>query len=120
MGKKWRFGANYVINSKLYARFQVDADRTDSDRAGLQPVMLPSFDYLDLRGSYSFDLANVSWKVSLNVQNALNNIYISDGFETFFTNPVSGEKEQGTIENGRLEGYWSYGRTLSLSLKMLF
>ena len=119
-GKGWRFGANYVHNSKLYARFEVDADRTDPDRSGLQPVMLPSFGYLDLRGSYSFDLAGISWRASVNVQNALNNIYISDGFETFVTNPQTGVKEQGTVENGRLEGYWAYGRTISASLKMMF
>ncbi len=119
-GKGWRFGANYVHNSKLYARFEVDADRTDPDRSGLQPVMLPSFGYLDVRGSYSFDLAGMSWRASVNVQNALNNIYISDGFETFVTNPQTGVKEQGTVENGRLEGYWAYGRTVSASLKMMF
>jgi hypothetical protein len=120
LGEKWRFGANYVYNNKLYARFQVDADRTDPDRAGLQPVMLPSFGYLDLRGSYSFQAGGVSWKASINIQNASNSIYISDGFETFFTNPETGVKEPGTIENGRIEGYWAYGRTISASLKMLF
>jgi hypothetical protein len=82
--------------------------------------MLPSFGYLDLRGSYSFQAGGVSWKASINIQNASNSIYISDGFETFFTNPETGVKEPGTIENGRIEGYWAYGRTISASLKMLF
>lgn len=121
LGKGWRLGANYVQNSKLYARFEVDVDRTDPDRAGLQPVMLPSFGYLDARASYSFDIAGVSWRASVNVQNVLNNIYISDGFETFvITNLETGAKEQGTIENGHMEGYWAYGRTISASLKMMF
>jgi len=121
LGKGWRLGANYVQNSKLYARFEVDADRTDPDRAGLQPVMLPSFGYLDARASYLFDIAGVSWRASVNIQNVLDNIYISDGFETFFiANPETGVKEQGTVENGRMEGYWAYGRTISASLKMIF
>lgn len=115
-----RIGANYVYNWNLYARFQVDTDRTNPDRAGLQPVMLPAYGYLDLRGSYRFEAAGMSWMASLNIQNALNNIYISDGFETFVTDPQTGEKIQGTVENGKLEGYWAYGRTLSATLKMMF
>jgi hypothetical protein len=118
--KRLRIGANYVYNWNLYARFQVDTDRTNPDRAGLQPVMLPAYGYLDLRGSYRFEAAGMNWMVSLNVQNALNNIYISDGFETFVTDPQTGEKIQGTVENGKLEGYWAYGRTFSATLKMMF
>ena len=118
--KRFRLGANYVYNWNLYARFQVDTDRTNPDRQGLQPVMLPAFGYLDLRGSYRFDAAGLTWRASLNVQNALDNIYISDGFETFMTDPQTGEKIQGTVENGKLEGYWSYGRTVSASIKMMF
>lgn len=118
--KSLRIGANYVHNWNLYARFEVDADRTNPDRAGLQPVKLPEFGYLDLRASYRFETGGLGWMASLNIQNALNNIYISDGFETFVTNPQTGAKEQGTIENGKLEGYWAYGRTISASLKMSF
>ena len=118
--KGLRVGANYVHNWNLYARFEVDADRTNPDRAGLQPVMLPEFGYLDLRASYRFETGGLGWMASLNVQNALDNIYISDGFETFVTNPQTGVKEQGTVENGKLEGYWAYGRTLSATLKMMF
>jgi outer membrane receptor protein involved in Fe transport len=118
--KGLRVGANYVHNWNLYARFEVDADRTNPDRAGLQPVMLPEFGYLDLRASYRFETGGLGWMASLNVQNALDNIYISDGFETFVTNPQTGVKEQGTVENGKLEGYWAYGRTFSATLKMMF
>ena len=118
--KRLRLGANYVYNWNLYARFQVDTDRTNPDRAGLQPVMLPAYGYLDVRGSYRFEAAGMKWMASLNVQNALDNIYISDGFETFVTDPQTGEKIQGTVENGKLEGYWAYGRTLSATLKMMF
>ena len=115
-----RLGASYVRNWNLYAQFEVDSDRTNPDRAGLQPVSLPSFGYLDLRMNQTFDLGGMKWRWSVNVQNALDNIYISDGFETFVTNPVTGEKEQGTVENGMLEGYWAYGRTFSASIKMMF
>jgi hypothetical protein len=36
------------------------------------------------------------------------------------TDPQTGEKIQGTVENGKLEGYWAYGRTLSATLTMMF
>ena len=55
--KRLQIGANYVYNWNLYARFQVDTDCTNPDRAGLQPVMLPAYGYLDLRGSYRFEAA---------------------------------------------------------------
>ena len=81
---------------------------------------MPSYGYLDVRASKNFKIGDLSWTASVNVQNVLDNIYISDGFETFFTDPFTGERQQGTVENGRLEGYWSYGRTISASLKMRF
>lgn len=118
--KRLRLGANYVYNWNLYAQFQVDSDRTNPDRAGMQPVMLPAYGYLDVRGSYRFEAAGLNWMASVNVQNALDNIYISDGFETFVTDPQTGDKIQGTVENGKLEGYWAYGRTISATLKMMF
>ena len=118
--KRLRIGANYVHNWNLYAQFQVDSDRTNPDRQGLQPVLLPAYGYLDVRGSYRFEAAGFNWLASLNIQNALDNIYISDGFETFVTDPQTGEKIQGTVENGKLEGYWAYGRTISATLKMMF
>ena len=82
--------------------------RTNPDRAGLQPVMLPAYGYL--RGSYRFEAAGMNWMASLNVQNALNNIYISDGFETFVTDPQTGEKIQGTSKTQarRLPGVWPH------------
>lgn len=116
----FRLGAQYVQNWRLYAQFAVDQDRTDEERRGLQPVTMPSYGYLDARASKRFRIGDLDWTASVNVQNVLDNIYMSDGFETFFTDPFTGARQQGTVENGRLEGYWSYGRTVSASLKMRF
>ena len=33
----------------------------------------------------------------------MNNIYIGDEFETFVTDPQTGEKIRGTVENGKLQ-----------------
>jgi hypothetical protein len=52
---------------------------------------------------------------------------MNEADETWFTPAVEWapgvpqpEKEQGTVENGKLEGYWSYGRTVSFSVKIGF
>jgi hypothetical protein len=105
---------------RLYARFQVDLDRTDEERAGLQPVQLPDYGYLDLNLGKDFNIKGVGCRLQANVQNALDHVYMSDGFETFFTDPMTGEKLQGTVENGKLEGYWSYGRTVALTWRVTF
>lgn len=116
----WSLGASYVYNMRFYARFQVDLDRTDEERAGLQPVQLPDYGYLDLNLGKDFNIKGVGCRLQANVQNALDHVYMSDGFETFFTDPMTGEKLQGTVENGKLEGYWSYGRTVALTWRVTF
>ena len=113
-----RLGASYVYNWNLFAQFNVDSDRTNPDYAGLQPVELPAYGYLDVRASKVFRLDGWNCRVGINVQNALDNIYMNEADETFFTDPFTGDKLQGTVGNGRLEGYWSYGRTFSLSVKV--
>ncbi len=113
-----RVGASYVYNWNLFAQFNVDSDRTNPDYAGLQPVELPAYGYIDLRASKLFRLDGWNCRVAVNVQNALDNIYMNEADETFFTDPFTGDKLQGTVANGRLAGYWSYGRTISLSVKV--
>ena len=116
----WAWGASYVYNTRLYARFQVDLDRTAPERAGLQPVALPDYGYLDVNVGKDFVLRGARCRLQANVQNALDHIYMSDGFETFYTDPQTGTKLQGTVENGKLEGYWSYGRTVALTWRVAF
>lgn len=113
-----RVGASYVYNWNLFAQFNVDTDRTNPDYQGLQPVELPAYGYLDLRASKVFRFDGWNCRLGVNVQNALDNIYMNEADEMFYTDPFTGDKFQGTIENGGLAGYWSYGRTISLSLKV--
>lgn len=126
-------GVSYIFNDKLYAKFDPAIDRTHlhPERVGFQPVLLPSFGYVDARIRYKFDPID-DWggariTLSLNVQNVTDNHYISDGFEEWrkeqIYDPVTWElieetNYQGTVENGYLEGWYAYGRTISLSVKM--
>jgi outer membrane receptor protein involved in Fe transport len=128
----FEMGLSYIFNVKLYAKFDPAIDRTQlhPERIGFQPVLLPSFGYLDARIRYKFDPID-SWggariALSLNIQNVTNNRYISYGFEEWRTEQVYDENwnvieernYQGTVENGFLQGWHAFGRTLSFSVKM--
>jgi outer membrane receptor protein involved in Fe transport len=118
--KNFRIGASYVYNMNLYAQFEIDQDRDDETRIGMQPVQLEDYGYLDANLSWNTRARGLDVRLGLNVQNAMNTIYMNEADETWITNPQTGVKEQGTVENGKLEGYWSYGRTVSFSVKIGF
>jgi hypothetical protein len=118
--KNFRMGASYVYNMNLYAQFEIDQDRDDESRIGMQPVQLEDYGYLDANLSWNTRARGLDVRLGLNVQNAMNTIYMNEADETWITNPQTGVKEQGTVENGQLEGYWSYGRTVSFSVKIGF
>ena len=118
--KNFRIGASYVYNMNLYAQFEIDQDRDDESRIGMQPVQLEDYGYLDANLSWNTRARGLDVRLGLNVQNAMNTIYMNEADETWITNPQTGVKEQGTVENGKLEGYWSYGRTVSFSVKIGF
>ena len=118
--KNFRAGASYVYNTRLFAQFEIDQDRDDEERIGIQPIELPSYGYLDCNLNWFTRKDGLDISLGLNIQNALNEIYMNEADETWITNPTTGIKEQGTIENGRLQGYWSYGRTISFSVKVGF
>ena len=63
---------------------------------------------------------DLNYTIGVNVKNAMNNIYMNEAIETWITDSTTGEKVQGTVENERLEGYWSFGRTVSISAKVTF
>ena len=118
--KNFRIGASYVHNMNLYAQFEIDQDRDDETRIGMQPVQLENYGYIDANLSWNARARGLDVRLGLNVQNAMNTIYMNEADETWITNPQTGVKEQGTVENGQLEGYWSYGRTVSFSVKIGF
>ena len=118
--KNLRLGMSYVYNTRLYARFDVDQDRDDEERIGVQPVQLPSYGYLDAFLNWNLRMNDLNYTIGVNVQNAMNNIYMNEAIETWITDPTTGEKVQGTVENERLEGYWSFGRTVSISARVAF
>lgn len=126
-------GVSYIYNDKLYAKFDPAIDRThlNPERIGFQPVLLPSFGYIDARIRYKFEpidaWGGARFDLSVNVQNVTNNHYISDGFEEWRKDQVYDTETwelleetnyQGTAENGFLTGWYAYGRTVSVSIRM--
>ena len=118
--KNFRVGLSYVYNTRLFAQFEIDQDRDDEDRIGVQPVELPSYGYLDGFVNWNMRSKGLDYSIGLNVQNALNNIYMNEADETWFTDSQTGVQLQGDYENGRLQGFWSFGRTISISAKVGF
>ena len=81
---------------------------------------MPSYGYLDAFLNWNLRMNDLNYSIGVNVQNAMNNIYMNEAIETWITDPATGEKVQGTVENERLEGYWSFGRTVSISARVAF
>ena len=118
--KNFRIGASYVYNTRLYSQFEIDQDRDDEERIGVQPVELPSYGYVDGFVNWHIHKKGLDYSIGLNIQNATNNIYMNEADETWFTDPQTNNQLQGTYDNGRLEGFWAFGRTISVSAKVGF
>ena len=118
--KNLRVGASYVYNTRLYSQFEIDQDRDDEERIGVQPVQLPDYDYIDCFLNWNTRKDGIDYSVGLNIQNLTDNIFMNEADETWFTDPQTNEQLQGTYDNGRLEGYWGFGRTVSVSVKLGF
>tara|TARA_B110000444_G_C18839550_1_gene598006 strand:- start:477 stop:1031 length:555 start_codon:yes stop_codon:yes gene_type:complete len=79
----FRAGSSYVYNTRLFAQFQIDLDRDDEERIGIQAVELSSFGYLDCNLNWFTRKDALDISLGLNIQNALNNIYINEADETW-------------------------------------
>ena len=83
-------------------------------------MQLPDYDYIDCFLNWNTRKDGIDYSVGLNIQNLTDNIFMNEADETWFTDPQTNEQLQGTYDNGRLEGYWGFGRTVSVSVKMGF
>lgn len=125
-------GANYEIISglRLYGNYYY-ADRVFADfnvarediflEPGNQAWQLPAYSLVDGGVSYNFTLGglNLTWR--LNINNLLNNEYISESETNILYNPEDPEDveygENGSIRN---VAYFGFGRTWNMGLKVRF
>eukprot|EP01029_Cantina_marsupialis_P010118 TRINITY_DN2314_c0_g2_i1.p1 TRINITY_DN2314_c0_g2~~TRINITY_DN2314_c0_g2_i1.p1 ORF type:complete len:856 (-),score=150.62 TRINITY_DN2314_c0_g2_i1:2397-4964(-) len=101
-----KLGVNYNYYADLYSYFKV-SDRTDiNDRN--QAWKMPDYGLFDLNVKYDFEIAGLESTLYGNVFNLLNTEYLSDA--------TDGENHDWRSAYG----YYGFGRTASLRLKVRF
>lgn len=93
--------ADYFFNDRLYANFSLDQD-TQFQSEGGQVLELPSYSLVDLGASYTFPISDYKMTIRLNVNNLLDEWYISE----LTTNGSSVMESQGFVGFGRT---WNAG-----------
>lgn len=93
--------ADYFLNDRLYAAFSLDQD-TQFQSEGGQVLELPSYSLVDLGASYTFPISDYKMTIRFNVNNLLDEWYISE----LTTNGNSVMDSQGFVGFGRT---WNAG-----------
>lgn len=97
--------ADYYMADNLYANFDIDDSDFQSDGASV--IELPSYSLVDAGISYSFPVGNYNLTARFNVNNLLDQWYISESF----TN------NEDLMSN---KGFVGFGRTWNAGLKFAF
>ena len=106
--------ADYFFNDRLYANFSLDQDSQFQSEGG-QVLELPSYSLVDLGAAYTFPISDYKMTIRLNVNNLLDEWYISEltsnNFDPAQTN------EQNVLNS---QGFVGFGRTWNAGLKFHF
>ncbi len=102
-----KIGATYKYFGNNYAKFSID-NRTNASEEGVDAWQIPNYQLLDANIRYNFKISKFNATLVGNVDNVLDNEYISDALDGIghdeATSPV----------------YYGYGRTWRISLKVKF
>lgn len=103
-------GALVYLNYTYYDNLYADFDITDGQFYEPNPVIvkLPSYGLVDLGGSYKFDLGKMEMSLRFNVNNLLDEEYVAE----LDTNIDDDFKKN--------QGFYGFGRTWNLGLKVKF
>jgi hypothetical protein len=96
----------YQFNDRIFADF--DPTQRDNPEDLSQSYMFPSYGVINLYMSIPFKLGNSYGKIQLNGYNVLDKKYI-----------VTGE-DGANHDLDSFRGFWSFGRTISIGLKLNF
>ncbi|MCG8308195.1 MAG: TonB-dependent receptor [Cytophagales bacterium] len=114
--------ANYYYANNLYADFNIVEDDFFFEE-GSQAWKLPSYGLVDIGAFYTFKVSKVDFTLRLNVNNVLDDEYISESDTNKLYDPESGsdrlipDSENGSVSN-RI--FYGFGRTWNLGLKVRF
>jgi len=104
--RQFDLGINWIWYDRLYADFD-PAKRTNPDDTD-QSFRIPSYSSMDIHAGFPFEIGKLNCYANISCFNALNSQNIIRG--------VDGETHDITS----FQGYWSFNRTFSFSLKMNF
>ncbi len=107
-----RIGADWTLYARNYAYYSLSGSNLSlgQEKTILDPWKVPTASQIDLNASYKLKIAGLNTTISGNVNNLLNYFYISKAY-----NPQSGEVSPESIY-----GYYAFGRTASVRLKVNF
>ena len=106
-----RIYADYYLADRLYAQFNIDESQFLAP--GGQVVKLPSYALVDAGFSYKLPLENFDATLLFNMNNVLDNKYVSELVTNITDNPDTPEVDE--FMNNK--GFYGFGRTWNLGLR---
>ena len=112
LGNGLRIGADWTLYARNYAYYSLSGSNLGlgQEKTILDPWRVPTASQIDLNASYRFKIGGLSTTLSGNVNNLLNYFYLSKAY-----NPQS-----GVVSSESIYGYYAFGRTASVRLKVNF
>ena len=113
--------ANYYFANNLYADFDI-GDET-FEQPGRTAWRLPSYGLMDLGAFYNFNVSKVGFTLRVNVNNVLDNEYLSESDTNYLYDPedtddrLIPDSENGSVDN---RVFYGFGRTWNVGLKVRF
>lgn len=111
--------ASYYYADDLYADFNVATDGAFLT-PGNQAWQLPGYSLVDAGASYSFKVGNLDLVLRLNVNNVLDEEYISESETNILYDPASESAKIGNNGSTRNVVLYGFGRTWNAGLKIRF
>ena len=117
--KGFRIGADWLFNFRNYSDYSLTSSALSNNVSYIddikpliveEPWEIPFGNELNVNVSYNFKIGGLYATIYGNVNNVLNNNYIKDAYTNY--------NQRGTWENAW--GYYSFGRTFSVRLKLSF
>lgn len=105
--KNFRMGLDYNLYGRNYAKYSVNIASWGVNNFA-QPWRIPNANVFDLHLNYRFDIAGLKASLNANVDNLLDAVYITDA-----TDGGNGKAETAKV-------YYGFGRTWSVSMKVMF
>jgi hypothetical protein len=98
--------ANWVINGRLYADFNPVTRNDPEDRE--QPYQIPTYNTLDLHTGYTFKILENTAYFQISCFNVVGKEYVISG-------------DDGSLhDKDTFRGFWSFGRTFNMIMRLKF